>query len=71
MAVVNDEPEPFVSCYLRLGSGDHSSAGRSPPLGLPGTGVRIAEAACQRFAGGVQLRAVNWKLPDRTGPGLV
>jgi hypothetical protein len=53
---------------LRPGDGDHSSAGRSPPPCLPGTAVRIAEAACRRFAAGVQLHTVSWKLRDQPGP---
>ena len=53
---------------LRPGDGDHSSAGRSPPPCLPGTAVRIAEAACRRFAAGVQLHTVSWKRRDQPGP---
>jgi hypothetical protein len=34
-------------------------------------GLRGAEPVYRAFAAGVQGRAVNWKLRDRTGPGSV
>jgi putative membrane protein len=53
--VVNDEPEPFVSCYLRLSSGDRSPAGYGGPVPYDQPGPRPVTAEqilAERFARG-------------------